>query len=102
MTQERASSVLTERARTALARMARERAEREKQDGGNGKGDTGTANDANAKRANGKASAVASEPEGVTLNDFVAYMPAHSLYIDERDVAGGKCQCSHRVHPGCR
>jgi len=67
MTQESASSLLTEQTRKTLARMARERAEREKQDGGNGKGDTGTANDANAKRANGKASAVASEPEGVTL-----------------------------------
>jgi len=79
MTQERASSVLTEQARKTLARMARERAERAKNDRGHRKGDEGSANNGNGERSTSKASTTKSQASlPQSIDDFVAYMPGHS------------------------
>jgi len=79
MTQERASSVLTEQARETLARMARERAERAKNDRGHRKGDEGSANNGNGERSTSKVSSTKSQASlPQSIDDFVAYMPGHS------------------------
>ena len=79
MTQESASSLLTEQAKKTLARIARERAERAKNDGGDRKGNEGSANHGNGERSTSKASTTKSQASlPQSIDDFVAYMPGHS------------------------